>query len=112
MENNGDLDSSRWFKIAEDNWNKFRASKSLNLYTNLNYQNKLTNQNLSFRYIVLYTASSKDVNAALYDRQSNELEFVVESKTYCYFTNNKDEAYYLLSFLNSNYANKYHHSNL
>jgi hypothetical protein len=106
MENNGDLDSSRWFKIAEDNWNKFRASKSLNLYTNLNYQNKLTNQNLSFRYIVLYTASSKDVNAALYDRQSNELEFVVESKTYCYFTNNKDEAYYLLSFLNSNYANK------
>lgn len=106
MQNNGDLDTARWFKLAEGLWNKYRPSKTLDIYTRLNYQNLLIDQNLSKRYVVLYTASGKDVSAAIFDRNLYELDLIVDHKNYCFFTNNKNEAYYLLSFLNSIYANK------
>ena len=106
MQNDGDLDSARWFELAENMWNKHRSNKSLNIYTRLNYQKLLTDQDLNMRYVVLYTSSAKDVSAAIFDRNLYELDLIIESKNYCFFTNNKNEAYYLLSFLNSNYANK------
>ena len=106
MQNDGDLDTARWFELAENIWNKHRPSKSLNIYTRLNYQKLLTDQDLNTRYVVLYTSSAKDVSAAIFDRNLYELDLIVDHKNYCFFTNNKNEAYYLLSFLNSKYANK------
>lgn len=57
-------------------------------------------------YLVLYTASAKDANALVFDRQSLDLEFFVECKTYVYFTDNKQEADYLAAILNSSIPNK------
>ncbi len=104
MEMDGDLDSSRWFNKAEVIWKK--NNKSMTLYERLNYQNLLTKQSLEHKFVVLYTSSAKDVSAAVFKRNEQELDFIVESKAYCYFTNNLKEAYFLVGFLNSNYANK------
>lgn len=104
MEMDGDLDSSRWFNKAEVIWKK--NNKSMTLYERLNYQNLLTRQRLEHKFVVLYTSSAKDVSAAVFKRNEQELDFIVESKAYCYFTNNLKEAYFLVGFLNSNYANK------
>ena len=71
----------------------------------LNYSKNLTRQRFSDRYIVVYTASSKDANSAVIDRQALDFNFVAESKTYIYTSNSSEEAHYICAFLNSNYAN-------
>ncbi len=103
----GFIDSSKWFKEVEEHWDKHKTEKSKDI-TNLqwlNWQNKLTDQTLYKKYLVLYTASAKDANAAIVERKKIDLPFIIESKTYWFATNNKDEAEYLVAFLNSDFAN-------
>ncbi len=125
----GDLDTSIWFEKAEELWNKNKTenNKDINSIQYLNWQNKITtfyntsesitstslkrnnpkyvSQNLSAKYLVLYTASAKDASAVIIDRKDFDLPFIVESVCYVLYTNNKDEAYYITAFLNSNHAN-------
>ena len=100
-------DAARWFKNAENIWDIHRTEKNRNisLQNYLNWQGKLTSQNLNAKYLVLYNASAKDANATVVNRADIDLEFIVESKGYVFFTDNPDEAHYLCAIINSNTPN-------
>lgn len=104
----GDFRSAEYFRKAETLWEKHRTEKNKRIAISnyLNWQNKLSDQNLNMRYIVLYNASAKDANAVVVNRKQFDFEFIVESAAYSYMTDNQNEAIYLCTFLNSNYANE------
>jgi len=106
--NAGELKAWRWFENAENIWNIKRTEKSKNMSNidRLNFQRGLTGQNLNARYLVLYTASAKDANALVFDRHSLDFEFLVECTTYVFYTDDKKEANYLATILNSAIPNK------
>ncbi len=97
-----------WFQRTEQKWIKYRTEKNrdTNSFDYVNWTDKLTDQNLNREYLVLYTASAKDANATVVERQSIDLPFIVESTTYAYYTDNKEEAYYLTAILNSSIPNE------
>ncbi len=103
----GLLKASKWFTNCENIWNIHRTAKSEKLTSNdrLNYQRGLISQNLNAQYLVLYNASAKNANATIVDRAEIDLEFLVESTAYVYYTNNINEAYYLTAILNSKLPN-------
>ncbi|MBI5403449.1 MAG: N-6 DNA methylase [Ignavibacteriae bacterium] len=104
----GDLETAEWFRKAEEIWegNKTENNKNINLYDYLNWQQKLIQQDLNKKYLVLYTASAKDANAVVISREDFDLGFIVESKAYWFGTNDIREAHYICSFLNCSYTNK------
>ena len=104
----GYLHASRWFKHAEGFWEIYRTdnNKKITSEDYLNWQNKLSSQNLNTPFLVLYNSSAKDANATIVKRDEVDLEFLVESKGYSYITNNLSEAYYLTAILNSNIPNE------
>ncbi|NJL58345.1 MAG: hypothetical protein HC887_00550 [Desulfobacteraceae bacterium] len=99
--------AARWFQNAENIWQIHRTEKNeKNFFGNyLNWQNKLTAQNLNAPYLVLYNASAKDANATVIKREDMDLEFIVESKGYYLATKNLQEAYYLTAILNATAPN-------
>lgn len=110
----GYLHASKWFQDKENIWKILSTEKNRKITSEkyLDWQNKLTSQNLNARYLVLYNASAKDANAVFIDRHKteneklfDELEFIVESKTYVFYTNDDKEAYYLAAILNSSIPN-------
>lgn len=103
----GDLLASRWFQNAENIWNihKTEKNKKISSEKYLNWQNKLSAQNLNAPYLVLYNASAKDANATVLKRKDLDLEFIVESKAYVFYTHNLQEANYLAAILNSSIPN-------
>ncbi|MCX7736714.1 MAG: N-6 DNA methylase, partial [Candidatus Kapabacteria bacterium] len=103
----GELKASRWFSNVENIWNIKKTQKSRNMgaYDRINFHSGLSSQDLNARYLVLYNASAKDANALVLDRKDLDLEFIVESKTYVFYTNNIAEGYYLSSVLNSSITN-------
>lgn len=104
---NGDLLASRWFRNCDTLWNINRTEKNraITSYDYLNWQNKLVDQNLNARYLVVYNASAKDANAGVLDRDDNSLPFLAESICYTFSTDEELEAYYLSALLNSGFAN-------
>lgn len=104
----GYLNASKWFKNVENTWQIQRTEKNQNISSEdyLNWQNKLTQQNLNAPYLVLYNSSAKDANATVVERSKLDLTFFVESVTYVFYTNDIQEAYYLTSIFNSNVPNK------
>jgi hypothetical protein len=104
----GELKAWRWFADEENIWNINRTEKNKNINASdyLNWLNKLTDQNLNARYLTLYTASAKDANALVFDRQTIDFDFFVESTTYVFYTDNESEANYLATILNSSVPNK------
>ncbi|MCP5494921.1 MAG: SAM-dependent DNA methyltransferase [Leptospiraceae bacterium] len=104
----GDYYSSKYFQKAENLWDKYKTEKNENISISdyLNWQNKLTGQDINSKYLVLYNASAKDANAVVLERRKFDFPFIVESAAYWYATDDKDEAIYLCAFLNSNFANK------
>jgi hypothetical protein len=96
----GEIETASWFKQVENQWNTHKTENNaiMDSVSYLNWQQKLTDQNLNKRYLVLYTASAKDANAVTIDRQDYDLDFIVESKTYVFFTHNLQEAHYLTCF--------------
>lgn len=99
----GHLNASKWFQNTENVWQIHRTEKNKTISSEdyVNWQNKLTEQNLNAKYLVLYNASAKDANAAVVERTNLELEFFVESVAYVLYTEDENEAYYLTSILNS-----------
>jgi hypothetical protein len=99
--------ASKWFNKAEEMWEKNRTEKNreFSVENYLNWQNKLTDQNLNAPFLVLYNSSAKDANATIVNRSDLDLEFFAES--ICYFLDVFDlrEAYYLSAILNSTTPN-------
>jgi hypothetical protein len=71
----------------------------------LNWQNKLTEQNLNAPYLVLYNSSAQDANATVVKRADLDLNFIVDHKAYSFLTSDIDEAYFLAGILNSTVPN-------
>jgi hypothetical protein len=78
---------------------------------------KLTGQNPSKRYVVLYNKSGKNVVSCVIDRDSlpaftilkTEIRprgFIVDHELFFYETNDEMEAHYLAAILNSNVVNE------
>lgn len=107
IQKNANLETFKWFTNVEELWDNYRTenNRKITSWDYVNWQSKLTEQNLNKKYLILYSASSKDANACIYERGSLDLEFFVESKTYVFYTNEIDEAHFLSAFLNSNSAN-------
>ncbi len=104
----GRLETARWFKEVDSIWAKNRTENNANTESinYLNWQNKLTEQDLNSRFAVMYSASAKDANAFVYERGSLDLEYIVDKAAYVFFTNLEQEAHYLTAFLNANSANE------
>lgn len=103
----GYLNAATWFADVENIWQIHRTEKNSNIASQdyLNWQNKLTDQNLNHPYLVLYNSSGKDANTVLVKRADLDLEFLIDYKTYWLSTENQEEAYYLLAILNSETPN-------
>ena len=104
----GYLNASKWFTNVENTWQIHRTEKNQNISSEdyLNWQNKLTDQKIDAKYLVLYNSSAKDANATIVKRCDLDLDIFVESVTYVFFTNDLTEAYFLTSIFNSNVPNE------
>lgn len=105
---------SQYLKRVEIEWNKYAnlESKKYSVYEWLNYRNKLTNQNPNVSFRVLYVATATFLAACVVSikdpliidvegKAINLKAFIVDTKTWCYDTDDEMEAYYLCSILNS-----------
>jgi N-6 DNA Methylase len=106
--NEGYLCASKWFNNVDGIWNIHRTVKNQKITNGdyLNWQSKLTGQNINAPYLVLFNSSAKDANATVVERKEIDLEFIVENVAYAFYTDNINEAYYLTGILNSDTPNK------
>ncbi len=98
---------SKWMKKVEGLWKDKRGEKAdkETVYAWLDYQGKLTAQNLRHRHLVLYNAAGTNVSATYFDRHEHP-RFVVEHKLYGAAFSNAREAHYVVAILNSATANE------
>lgn len=104
----GFLNASKWFENSERIWDLQKTAKSKNMSANdrIDFQRGLTGQNLNFKYIILYNALGKDANATVITRGYFDLELFADYKSYVFYTNFSEEAYYLTAILNSTAPNE------
>jgi len=104
----GFLNASKWFQKTENVWKIHRTEKNQVISSEeyLNWQNKLTEQNLNHQFVVLYNTSGKDANSVVLERNQLDLEFLVDHKSYILTTPLKEEACYLSAILNSSIPNE------
>ena len=104
----GFLHAARWFSATEKTWGERKTKKNETITASdyLNWQSKLTEQNLNAPYLVLYNSSAKDANATVVKRSELDLEFFAESVTYVLETTQLQEARYLVAILNSSAPNE------
>ena len=104
----GYLNAAKWFQNVENFWKIHSTEKNKRISSEdyVNWQNKLTEQNLNTEYLVLYNALGKDANAVVVERDKIDLEFFVDYKAYVFFTESIKEAFFLTSFLNSSAPNE------
>jgi hypothetical protein len=95
---------AKWMHEAESVWNTARKQKAetQTLYERLDYHAGLTCQTLSAHYLVLYNAAGTNISAAVLDRHSLPMPFVVDHKLYWAAFDTVEEANYLIAILNSN----------
>lgn len=103
----GFLNASKCVNNTENIWQINCTEKNKNITSEdyVNWQNKLTEQNLNANYLVLYNTSAKDANATVVERADFDVELLVESVAYVLYTHDEGEAYYLTSILNSTAPN-------
>jgi hypothetical protein len=106
--NEGYLNASNWFTDTEKLWIKNRTEKSEKMSSNdrLDFQRGIVEQDLDKPFLVLYNSSAKDANATVVKREDLDIDFIVESVTYVFYTDNIHEAYYLAAILNSSAPNE------
>ena len=101
------------YNPIEEEGSDEKTKKKLTFYAHLNYKNNFMAQSGMKRYLVVYNESGKRIKATVIDTQK-EISFeiikgikikargiVVEHNCYWYSTDSEDEAYYLVSVLNS-----------
>jgi len=110
---NGFVHLAGWIERAQIEWSERRGRKAQNMscFERLNYQGLLVRQNPRARFRVLYGMSGTHVCACITDRSIVEAAgrrgrlcttgLVVDYKTYHLELEEKPEAYYLSSVLNS-----------
>lgn len=98
----------KWMARAEEIWREKRRDKASQhtLSAWLDYQGKLTSQNLSRRFLLLYNKSGTNVSASQVDRSSLSLPFVVDHTLYWASFSSLEEAAYLAAVLNSETVNR------
>ena len=117
----GFTDAEKWFKKIQLIWRERRTQKSEkrfpSLLDRLNYNNLLTIQNPSRRYVVLYNATGTNLVSCVIDKPSllsfmvngKEVKpkgFIVDVKTWFFETESEMEAYYLSAIFNSEIISK------
>jgi len=99
-----------WFERTNIIWDKNKASKvQESLPEWFNYRNKLTAQNVTDRFRVLYGGSGTNIACCVLDLDYEELriyerrvsQFVVDTTCYYLSTETEAEAHYLCAILNS-----------
>lgn len=108
LRSSGFLHASRWFAQAETIWHDEKTEKNdaITAIEYLDWNQKLTKQDLNARYLVIYAASAKDAIATVTDRRDLNLNFVVDTKAYAFATINVVEAHYLAAMLNATLPNE------
>lgn len=121
LRNEGDTNTANWIEKAQVEWEKHATEKDKKNFPRavqrLDYMSLLKAQDPSKRYVVLSATSGTHTAACVVDRNTLFLvevnnvvirlqDFVAETMTYFYETDNEDEAYYLISFINSSYIDK------
>jgi hypothetical protein len=108
LRKDGFLHAAKWFTEAEKLWEERRTDKNQKITARdyLNWQGKLTHQNLAAPFLVLYNSSAQDANAVAVKRADFDLEFFVDHVTYVFVTYSLDEAYYLAAIFNSSATNE------
>jgi len=109
----GFLNLANWLEKAQSEWQERRREKAkrMNAQEWLDYRRKLSTQNRLAKYKVLYPASATYLCSCIVENKPITLEvegqsikiqgFVAESAEYYFDTDNREEAYYLASVLNS-----------
>ncbi|MCD6456070.1 MAG: N-6 DNA methylase [Methanophagales archaeon] len=113
--------AEEWLEKAEEIWRKRRTEKSEkrfpSLLDRLNYNNLITTQKSSRRYVVLYNATGTNLVSCVIDKSSlpcfiangKEVKpkgFIVDVKTWFFETQNEMEAYYVSAIFNSEIINE------
>ena len=108
LADSGHRDFSRWMRHVEEHWNRHRGNKSdrMTVYEWLDYNGKLTSQDLSLPYLVLYNAAGTNISAAVFSRKDCPGTFFVDHKLYYYATRSRAEANYLAAILNASVVNE------
>ncbi len=110
----GQLDSAgfrhmaKWMRMAQEKWEEKRGEKAdkQSCLEWLDYQGKLTRQDLTQRFLVVYNHSGKNLAAARIDRRELSTSFIVDVKLYWVACNSRAEAHYLTAVLNANEINE------
>jgi len=84
----------QWLDKVERYWKKFSKGR-LNIYQQINYQNKLLRQDFEKRYKVIYPTSSRQMCCACVKG------IIADAKTYVFGTSDSREGFYLSAVLNS-----------
>ncbi len=108
----GFINLSKWLHKAQKMWEEKRSEKAdkIDVVDWLDYRHKLSEQKQT-RYKVLYPTSATYLCGSVVERKRITLEtngqelelkdFIADHITYCYETNNKQEAYFIASILNA-----------
>lgn len=101
--NEGYLNASRWFTNSENVWNIHRTEKNevITCANYLNWQNKLTDQNLNAPYLVLYNGRGSDACACVVKRADLDFEILIDHALYLIPFMDEQEAFYISAILNS-----------
>jgi hypothetical protein len=117
----GSIFISNWLDNVQKIWEGRRTDKAKERFPSildrLDYNNLLSSQNPSKRYVLLYNSSGTNISSCVVDRQSllpfkvnnfviEPRGFIAEAKTMFYETNNEMEAHYLCAVLNSDIIDK------
>ena len=108
MAKTGELESRDWFAQVEKTWNEHKTerNKKVSFTDYLDWMKKLSAQNTTQDYIVIYTAAGANCVSVVVDNTANcNLPFVAEHITYSYGTSNKKEAHYLCGYFNATLPN-------
>ncbi|MEM3710065.1 MAG: N-6 DNA methylase [Nitrososphaerales archaeon] len=116
LRNRGAVHMADWLEKAQAIWEKLATERSIRDYprliTWLDYLGKLTQQNPRSRYVVLYNTSGTNLVSCVVRKESlpefnlngakiKPKNFVAESTTYFYETEDETEAHYICAILNS-----------
>jgi len=111
--NQGFLNLANWLEEAQSEWEERRGEKAekMDIYQRLDRYKGITGQNRLAKYKVLYPTSATYLCSCMVEDKPISLEvegqkveiqgFVAESKEYYFDTDDKEEAYYLVTVLNS-----------
>lgn len=107
LRSDGFMYAAKWFKDADNIWKIYRTEKNTKFSSEdyLNWQNKLTAQNLNAPFLVIYNMSGKDAYSTVAKRENFDLEFLIDYTTFRIELFNENEAYYLSAILNSKTPN-------